>query len=68
MTYYNMIGQARRRALCERPVTLNGEPAVISGALRRFATVTSLVTGLSAEWSWAAVQRVIAEERGAFQS
>lgn len=68
MTYSNMIGQARRRALCAQAVTLNGEPAVISGALHRFATVTSLASGLSAEWSWAAVQRVIAEERGAFQS
>lgn len=47
--------------------TLNGNPARISGYSNRFATVTDSVTGLSAEWSWEAVQSVMSKG-GAFKS
>jgi hypothetical protein len=51
---------AERLALTEAKVTLNGEPAKISGVYYRFATVTQLKTRLGAEWSWEAVKRVVA--------
>lgn len=57
----------QRQTLCAAQVTLNGQPARVSGALRDFARVTDTRTGLSAEWSWAAVARVVAKG-GAFQS
>lgn len=60
-------GLAERRALCSARVTLNGSPAVISGAQREFAHVTDLATRLSAEWAWETVARVVAAG-GAFRS
>lgn len=48
-------------------ITLNGEPARVTGVNKRFATVTQRKSGLSAEWSWEAVERVIAKG-GAFKS
>ena len=56
-----------RAALCESRVTLNGRPAKISGYGLPFATVTDRQTGLSAEWSWEAVARIVARS-GNFQS
>lgn len=53
--------------LCTGPVTLNGEPAAVSGLYLPFAKVTSLVTGLSCEFSWQAVERIRAKD-GAFSS
>lgn len=52
----------RRRELTQMIVTLNGEKARISGAKLRFATVTQVKTGLSAEWSWEAVERIVARD------
>lgn len=49
-----------RRALCEAKVTLNGKRAKIMGARKQFATVAQFDTGLSAEWSWEAVARIVA--------
>jgi uncharacterized membrane protein YjfL (UPF0719 family) len=49
----------QRRELCSADVTLNGEPAVISGYSLPFAHVTQLRTGLSAEWAWATVALVV---------
>jgi hypothetical protein len=51
--------------LCAAEVTLNGNPAIISGHRLSFAKVTDLTTGLSAEWSWTAVRRIVANG-GAF--
>jgi hypothetical protein len=56
-----------RMALCEAKVTLNGKPAWISGARLRFAAVTDRKTGLSAEWAWPTVARIVARD-GAFES
>jgi hypothetical protein len=52
---------AKRLNLTGAKVTLNGEPAKIGGIYRRFATVTQLKSGLSAEWSWEAVERIVAK-------
>lgn len=56
-----------RHALCAATVTLNGNPARISGARLPFARVTDMTTGLSAEWAWATVERIVAHD-GAFKS
>lgn len=56
-----------QRALCARPCQLNGRPAVIGGAGLPFARVYDRETGLSAEWSWAAAERVMASG-GRFKS
>jgi hypothetical protein len=51
-------------------VTLDGKPAVIVGARRDFAEVAQVAPGkLSAEWSWAAVGRILARDidPGAFR-
>jgi hypothetical protein len=56
-----------RYALCEATVTLNGQRAKVSGAGLDYARVTDVATGLSAEWSWEAVARVVANG-GAFTS
>ena len=56
-----------RRELCQKVVRLNGKPARISGWAHDFAMVTDLETGLSAEWSWEAVQRVV-DNGGEFKS
>lgn len=49
------------------PITLNGKKAVLSGVRSQFAKVTQSSTGLSAEWSWEAAQRVI-QKGGRFES
>lgn len=65
--YQTTVDDERRRELIETRVTLNGNPARITGARSRFATVTDLTTRLSAEWSWEAVERVVAKG-GRFES
>lgn len=50
---------ARRRELTQMVVTLNGEKARIGGAKLPFAVVTQIKSGLSAEWSWEAVERIV---------
>lgn len=58
----------KRSGLCHtKPVTLNGKPAVISGYRNPFAAVIQLSTGLSAEFSWEAVERIVAKG-GEFKS
>jgi Zn finger protein HypA/HybF involved in hydrogenase expression len=57
--YTSPISEDRRRELCSATVTLNGRPAKISGVKNNFATVTDLASGMSAEWSWQAVDHVV---------
>ena len=57
----------KREELIGREVTLNGEPAVISGRHLRFAMVRQIRTGLGAEWSWTAAARIV-EEGGQFRT
>ncbi len=58
------IPERERRALVEAAraggATLNGERAHITGVMRDFARVTQATSGLSAEWAWPTVARVIA--------
>lgn len=61
------VSLEERKALCQAVVTLNGEPAKVNGYANRFAAVTVKANGLSAQWSWEAVQRVVANG-GAFKS
>jgi hypothetical protein len=49
-----------RRELCAARVTLNGEPAAISGARHDYAMVRQLASGLGAEWAWPTVARIVA--------
>lgn len=56
-----------RRELCNMPCTMNGKPAQVSGALLRFAVVSERDSGLACEFSWQAVERVLANG-GAFKS
>ena len=56
-----------KRALCAEKVTLDDKPAVISGAKNLYATVTDFQSGLSAEFSWDTVKRVVAKG-GKFKS
>jgi hypothetical protein len=48
--------------------TLNGRPAQISGIKERFATVRSLDGELSAQFSWQAVERIVCNKDGRFQT
>lgn len=51
----------RRRELCQaQGITLDGEPARISGALHQFALVRRLDNGLGCEWAWETVDRIAA--------
>ncbi len=56
-----------RRRLCEAKVTLDGQPAVIAGVRCKFATVAQVPEGLSYEWSWDTVARIVARG-GQFKS
>ena len=59
----------QRRELCQtRTATLDGWPAVISGALNDFATVATLGgSGHACEFAWPTVARIVANG-GAFKS
>ena len=48
-----------RKRLCEAEVTLDGLPAVISGACCEWAMVSQVPDGLSYEWAWDTVAEVV---------
>lgn len=52
----------------DTPVTLNGNPAQVSGYHNDFATVTDMTTGLSCEWAWQTVAHIVKNRKGAFKS
>jgi len=56
----SMPSLADRQALCAVPVTLDGAPARVTGYRQPFARVARLGDGLSAEWSWQTVARIVA--------
>ena len=60
----------QKRELMAKPVTLNGLPAIISGACGPFAVVRTLAPAphhfLSGQWSWPAVARIV-QAGGAFK-
>jgi hypothetical protein len=49
-----------------RGVTLNGEPAAITGFRNDFAHIRQVKTGLGCEWSWPTVLHVVRTKGGAF--
>lgn len=57
-----------RRLLAAAKVTLDGRPAKIGGIRNDFATVTSLYTGASFEWSWHAAAHIVEDCEGRFRS
>jgi hypothetical protein len=61
------ISEDERRKLSHAMVTLNGNPAYITGVKNDFAKVVDMTTNLEAEWSWPAVKRVV-ENGGKFKS
>ena len=63
------VFDARRELTESVEITLNGQPAKITGYRKPFATVTDIATGLGAEWSWEAVANVVnGPSKGAFKS
>lgn len=56
-----------RQALCTVEVTLDGQPARISGWRNRFATVRLVGSGLGAEWAWPTVATIVSNG-GSFHS
>lgn len=66
-SYCDEATAEHRRELCNRPCTINGRPAQISGALLRFAIVSDRESGLHCEYSWQAIENVM-EKGGAFRS
>lgn len=58
----------RMRFTTPSAATLNGSPATVTGHGKPFATVTDVSTGLSAQWSWESVERVMMYQFGRFNS
>ena len=54
------LTEEQRYKLAATPVTLNGEPAQIAGVKLPFAHVRNMETGLSCEWAWETVARIVA--------
>lgn len=54
------LTEKQRYELADTPVTLNGEPAQIAGVKLPFARVRNLETGVSREWAWETVARIVA--------
>lgn len=68
MPTHGGLDNAQRQQLCEQAVTLDGEPARISGWTNSFAAVSrSDGRGGSVEFAWPTVARIV-EAGGAFQS
>jgi len=49
-------------------ITLNGEPAYISGYKHKYPLVVQKESGFAAHWSWSAIFHVCETKGGAFQS
>ena len=61
--------QTERRALMNARVTLDGHPAIISGALADFPVVRRLDgKGGSVEFAWNTVANIVNNHGGAFRS
>lgn len=58
----------RRVDFCDTDVTLDGLPAVVSGAALPFATVRTLDMSRTAEYAWETVARIIASHDGRFRT
>jgi len=54
--------------LCDAVVTLDGQPAKITGYNKPFATVSYKSNGLGCEWSWITVLHIVTNKNGEFKS
>ena len=63
----DIVPRERRLELCSAKVTLNGNRAVIGGASNQFATIHDLITGMSVEFAWPTVDRIVKRD-GKFKS
>lgn len=54
------MNYSRKLELLQVPVTINGKPAKIMGSERLFPTVASLDGKYAADWTWLAVERIVA--------
>jgi len=52
----------QRRQLCQVRVTLNGQPAKISGAQNEYATVSTLGGTTQYQWAWSTVEYVCSRD------
>jgi len=66
-TLANRTGYIDRHALVLATVTLDGNRARISGIRNDFATVTDAATGMSVEFAWPTVERIV-RNGGTFKS
>jgi hypothetical protein len=57
-----------RERLASVSITLNGEPAFITGRQQRFPRIVQRATRLGCEFSWPAIANVIDNKGGAFRS
>lgn len=57
-----LVREDRRAEMCERPVTLDGKRAMVTGYKNRFATVRAFGSGNGGpvEFAWETVERVVA--------
>lgn len=60
--------ERRRELVATENVTLDGEPAVIAGAVCMFPVVATLDNARAYEYSWATVEHVVNNNNGAFKS
>lgn len=67
MTSTLAIASINRNLYADAKVTLNGQHARITGLKRDFATIVNIKSGESHEWSWNAVERIVAKG-GAFEA
>lgn len=56
----------KRDLIARTDITLNGQRAVISGAVGPFALVRSFEQPISATYAWETVRNVVANHAGAF--
>lgn len=62
------LTEDEQRRVASARVTLNGEPALVSGVGKPFASVRDRETGLGAEWSWEGVKHVVEHNAGEFSA
>ena len=63
-----VVTYEQRKEIMAQPVTLNGKPATVSGGMTKFAVIRQLGGGLSFEWSWSAVARIVKNKGGEFKA
>jgi len=69
MPTHGGLDDEQRQKLCQAAVTLDGEPARISGWANSFAAVSRTDgRGGHVDFAWATAAHIVAHRNGAFQS